>query len=196
MTISMSNVICITNRILAGANFLNQIEKIASAGPKAIVLREKDLSETDYERLAEKVVNICRNYNVKCFLHNYPQVSITLQADGIHLPLHELRRLSCQTKDKLNVIGTSIHSAEEAVEAQNLGVDYIIAGHIFETSCKIGLAPRGLQYLQEVCASVTIPVYAIGGITPNNKRNCILVGASGVCMMSAFMTCDDPGFMI
>jgi thiamine-phosphate pyrophosphorylase len=196
MIISMSDVICITNRMLTGDNFLLQIEKIAAAGPRAIIVREKDLSEHAYERMAALVLNICRKHDVRCILHTFAQVSITLQADGIHLPLHELKRLNGEDRKKLNIIGTSVHSICEAVEAQDLGVNYIIAGHIFETNCKRELPPRGLGFLKEVCNSVTVPVYAIGGISRNNAPECIKSGASGVCIMSALMECEDPVLII
>ena len=188
----MSNVICITNRMLAGNHFLLQVEKIAAACPKAIILREKDLSEPDYELLAEQVLSICKKYHISCILHTYSKVAFARHADGIHLPLHELRKLPNEYIDLFKVIGASIHTTAEAVEAQKLGATYITAGHIFETNCKKGLPPRGLTFLKEVCRSVNIPVYAIGGITKNNAPDCIDSGASGVCIMSAFMISEDP----
>ena len=54
-------------------------------------------------------------------------------------------------------------------------------------ACKKGLAPRGLDFLHEVCSSVKIPVYAIGGIHEENMESCIQSGAAGVCMMSEYM---------
>ena len=54
----MSDLICITNRKLCSNNFSDQIEMIASAHPKAIVLREKDLAEKEYEQLARQVMQI------------------------------------------------------------------------------------------------------------------------------------------
>ena len=62
------------------------------------------------------------------------------------------------------VIGTSVHSVEDAIKAEQLGATYMTAGHIFATDCKKGLPPRGLDFLKNVCDTVQIPVYAIGGI--------------------------------
>ena len=62
------------------------------------------------------------------------------------------------------VIGTSVHSVEDAIKAEQLGATYMTAGHIFATDCKKGLPPRGLDFLKNVCDAVEIPVYAIGGI--------------------------------
>ena len=91
-----------------------------------------------------------------------------------------------------NEIGVSIHSVSEAIEAVNLGATYITAGHIFATDCKKDLAPRGLSFLSAVCNSVTIPVYAIGGISPENAQKVIYAGGTGICIMSRLMNCKNP----
>ena len=79
-----------------------------------------------------------------------------------------LRKLSEEKRSHFRIIGASCHSVEEAREAVELGCNYIIAGHIFATDCKKGLPGRGLDFLKEVCASVSVPVYAIGGINSEN----------------------------
>ena len=90
----------------------------------------------------------------------------------------------------------SCHSKEDAEEAEKLGASYITAGHIFDTSCKAGLPGRGLDFLNEVKSSVSIPVYAIGGISADNAGNVINAGADGICIMSGFMKCSDPERLI
>lgn len=87
------------------------------------------------------------------------------------------------------VLGTSVHSAAEAVEAEALGASYLTAGHIYATDCKKGLPPRGLHFLKEVCQSVSIPVYAIGGIKLDGKQleEVMQYGAEGGCVMSGMM---------
>lgn len=81
----------------------------------------------------------------------------------------------------------SVHSLEEVKEAEVLGAAFVIFGHVFETDCKPGLPPRGLTALKEICAGVSIPVYAIGGVNEENSPLCVEAGAAGVCMMSGFM---------
>ena len=97
------------------------------------------------------------------------------------------------------VIGTSVHSVEDAIKAKQLGTTYMTAGHIFATDCKKGLPPRGLDFLKNVCDTVQIPVYAIGGIniassesddsTLNVPRlkEVMECGAAGGCIMSGMM---------
>lgn len=185
----MSDLICITNRKLCSNNFLDQIEIIASAHPKAIVLREKDLSEKEYEQLARQVMQICQKHGTQCILHSFSNVATTLGATAVHMPLPLLQKMTPQEKSHFQIIGASCHSLEEAKEAQNLGCTYITAGHIFLTDCKKGLPGRGLPFLEEICKAVRIPVYAIGGISSQNIESVRKTGAAGACIMSGFMRC-------
>ncbi len=191
MIISMSDLICITNRSLCKGDFLTQIEKIAMAHPKAIVLREKDLMPSEYSELAKQVMEVCEKHETPCILHSFTDIAKTLDSHAIHLPLPILRTLTNEDKQFFSVIGASCHSMEDAKEAEQLGCTYITAGHVFDTDCKKGLPGRGLDFLESVCKSVRIPVYAIGGIGKENYAAVKNAGASGACMMSGFMTCAD-----
>ena len=185
----MSDLICITNRKLCSNNFSDQIEMIASAHPKAIVLREKDLSEKEYEQLARQVMQICQKHGTQCILHSFSNVAIALGAEAVHMPLPLLQKMTPQEKSHFQIIGASCHSLEEAKEAQDLGCTYITAGHIFLTDCKKGLPGRGLPFLEEICKAVRIPVYAIGGISSQNIESVRKTGAAGACIMSGSMRC-------
>lgn len=182
--------IAITNRKQVQGSYLEQIERVAKQCPESIILREKDLTDKEYEELAKQVIDIGRDYQIPVFLHFYVDVAKKLGAPNLHVPFFVLQNLTKGDKESFSQIGVSIHSVEEAKEAQKLGATRLIAGHIFETSCKPGLLPRGLDFLRQVCESVTIPVYAIGGISEKNAKECILAGAKGVCMMSGFMKKD------
>lgn len=182
-----SDIICITNRKLCKENFLKRIETIASAHPKAIVLREKDLAEYEYNVLAEKIMHICKKHEVPCILHSFTKVAMKLNAKAIHMPLPLLRSMTEQEKQYFEIIGASCHSLEDAKEAERLGCTYITAGHIFLTDCKKGLPGRGLSFLQNICENISIPVYAIGGISNENIDAVRQTGAAGACIMSGFM---------
>lgn len=181
-----SKSICITNRHLVRGDYIEQLKRVAAGGCDAIILREKDLSETEYERLAEAVLSALEPYGTPCILHTYVDVALRLHVAGIHLPSAVLPDLP-EEKKRFRRIGASVHSKEEARAASQAGATYLIAGHVFATDCKRGVPPRGLDFLREVCESVSIPVYAIGGITPDNADSCIAAGAAGVCSMSGYM---------
>ncbi len=184
---SMSQIVCVTNRLICNGDFLDRIEEIARLKPKAMILREKDLSEEQYKVLAENVLEICHRYDTKCILHSFVNVSRALHCKAIHLPTSGLLSLSEEERKYFTTLGASCHSMEEAVKAEELGCSYIIAGHIFDTDCKRGLPGRGLEFLKNICNSVIIPVYAIGGITAAHLPDVFTAGAKGACIMSGLM---------
>ena len=185
---SYAHMMAVTNRHLCNRDFLEQIEFLASTDIDAVILREKDMTSEAYEHLAKDVLEICHKHNKKCILHSFADVAEKLQCENIHLPLHILTELS--EKGALNSfkhVGTSVHSVEDVLAAEKAGATCLTAGHIFDTDCKKGLPGRGLTFLEAVCRSTKLPVYAIGGITPENLEEVRQAGAVGGCMMSLSM---------
>lgn len=184
-------LICLTNRKLCTDDFFNRMNEIAKGKPHAIMLREKDLSLEEYECLAIKVKEICAINEVPLIINQNIQVASKLKLTNVHLSMPDLRKYKSKLHEFTNV-GASVHSLVEAKEAQELGVSYLIAGHIFSTDCKKGVPPRGLLFLKEVCAYTSVPVLAIGGITKDKVKDVINAGAAGMCVMSEAMTCPNP----
>ena len=187
----MSEIICVTNRLLCRENFLERIKKIAQSKPSGIILREKDLTEQEYKKLSEVVIDICRSNNVRCILHNFVNTALELNHTSLHLPLPVLQELPDDKKNNFKILGASCHSEEDAVKAEKSGCTYITAGHIFDTDCKKGLPGRGIDFLKKICSCVSIPVYAIGGINSENISEVIEAGAAGACIMSGAMTYEN-----
>ena len=201
------DIICVTNRHLCKGDYRERLTELAKAHPKAIILREKDMSEEEYGELAAWFIPVCREAGTKLFLHYFYRVAMELKPDGLHLPLHVLEELcsgngfdrtgNLQRRENLrrrlqeelgvSELGASCHSVEDAVRAEQLGCTYILAGHIYDTDCKKGLPGRGLEFLREVTEEITFPVYAIGGIEPENIDEVRGSGAAGACIMSSAM---------
>ncbi len=183
----MFELVAVTNRRLCEGDFLSRIELVAASGVAAIILREKDLSPDEYEMLAVDALKRCEKYEVPLTLHHFAETAQKLGASRLHLSLSDLEA-NPWARGACDVIGVSIHSLEQALRAQSLDADYVVAGHIFETNSKKGLAPRGIPFLAQICRELTIPVYAIGGINTGNIQLVKEAGARGACLMSAFMT--------
>ncbi len=188
----MSKLLCVTNRSLCVGRFDERIRKIAFAGVRAVILREKDLSEDDYASLAREMIAVCAESGTPCILHTYFRLASSLGCGAVHLPLPVLRGMTEAERSSFDVLGVSCHSVEDALEAASLGCTYLVAGHIFETDCKRGVPPRGTDFLREVCEAMSLPVYAIGGVNAGNFPIVLACGAAGACVMSGFMRCEDP----
>lgn len=185
------NIRCMTNRHLAVQDYFAQMTQIALAGPEAIIVREKDLPEDEYRQLAAGVMEICAKHHVLCILHTYVEAAIQLGATALHLPLPLLLSMKDAQKSQFTILGASVHSAAQAQLAREAGATYLTAGHVYETDCKPGVTPGGITLLEEVCQATSLPVYALGGIHPQNAAACIHAGAYGICIMSDCMRHTD-----
>lgn len=186
-------MIAITCRKLCPEPLPDRIARIADANPGMIILREKDLGHDALLELASECLRVCEERNVPLSVNTDLDVARELDICRVHLPLQAMR--DAGDLSDFSMVGVSVHSPEEAAEAEGLGADYLIAGHIFPTACKIG-APRGTDYLRDVCESADIPVFGVGGITPGNYPEVIRAGAAGAAVMSSVMTSDDPGALV
>lgn len=178
----MFKIIAVSNRGLCRDDFISRVKSIADEGIK-VILREKDLLPEEYARLLDKV----KSDNI--IPHTFYKEAAGAGFRCLHLPLFMLRE-NPMLAEQFNV-GVSIHSPNEAIEAQKLGAVYVTAGHIYTTDCKKGIPGRGIEYLKNVKSSVDISVYAIGGIKAENIKETAEAGADGACVMSGFMGCGD-----
>ncbi|MCD2492636.1 thiamine phosphate synthase [Lacrimispora sp. NSJ-141] len=193
--------IAVTDRSLCRGSLMAQLERIlnlpdeaALPKPDMVILREKDLSEAEYEALARQVILLCREYQTECILHTYPHAAERLGHWKIHLSLPSLEKMQdsgewYEIKSLFDMTGVSVHSVSEAERAVRLGADYLTAGHVFSTDCKKGVPPRGLFFLADVvkAANRRCPVYGIGGMDRTKLSAVTETGAEGICIMSGYM---------
>lgn len=171
------------------AEQIERLAKLTELRPQAVILRAKSLDKAAYRTLALEVQQSCEAAGIPLILHSDWQLAHDLGISKLHLPLALMRQISEYERAYFTWLSTSVHSVGEAQEAQALGATVLIAGHIYTTQCKAGLAPRGLGFLQNVCSAVNLPVYAIGGISFDASQHAELQanGARGACVMSAYM---------
>lgn len=171
------------------AEQIERLTKLTELRPPAVILRAKSLDKAAYRTLALEVQQSCEAAGIPLILHSDWHLAHELGIQNLHLPLALLRQMPACERAHFTWLSTSVHSAEEAIEAQALGATMLIAGHIYTTQCKAGLAPRGLGFLQAVCSAISLPVYAIGGIGFDAEQHAELLanGARGACVMSAYM---------
>lgn len=172
---------------------MEQIGLLAAAHPEMIILREKDLCHDELLSLAAQCLEICERQNVPLAINSSMDVARELNICRIHLPMQLMR----ETEDfsDFSLVGASVHSVDQAKEAEDLGADYVLAGHVFHTACK-DTDPRGLPFLEAICDAVDIPVYAVGGITPESYPDVMRCGAAGAAVMSSAMTEQVPSELV
>ncbi len=185
-------ILAVTDRKQCRGDFQRQLARLAASGVAAILLREKDLPREAYLELARACRATLRGTGVPLIVTHDPEAARRLGISAVQLSFAQMASLHGTLGDFSRVL-VSIHSVAEAEQAARWGAGGLIAGHIFATDCKRGLAPRGIAFLREVCGAVPLPVYAIGGVTGETWPLLAQTGAAGACVMSRAMA-EGPFF--
>jgi thiamine-phosphate pyrophosphorylase len=170
------------------------IAKAIAAGVDWVQIREKDLPARGLLRLTASAVEQARRCgNTRVMVSDRLDVALAAEAHGVHLgtrsmPPNLVRKLA----PKEFVLGASCHSRAEARAAQTGGADYILLGPIFSTPSKLQYGPPlGLPVLREVASQLSIPVFALGGISVDRVPLCRQNGAAGIAGIRIFQDCDS-----
>ena len=189
-TAEMLRLYAVTDRAWVGKLTLpQQVEAALKGGATCVQLREKQLDEGDFFNEALEIQKICRHYGVPFLLNDNVPLALRCNADGVHvgqddMSAAEARRLLGPDK----IIGVSAHNVEEARKAY---ADYLGCGAMFATTTKTNVEVRSRETLAAVCASVPIPVVAIGGIHKSNLLTLAGCGEAGVALVSAIFGAED-----
>ena len=167
---------------------------LLAGGADLLQLRAKNRDIALVERVARRVLPLCKAANVPFILNDYPALAAAISADGVHLgqddgSLAEAREL---TGDGM-LVGRSTHSLAQARAALSEGFDYIGFGPLFPTPTKAGRPAIGLDDIaaMERDVGTHIPAYCIGGIHPGNLAQVQAAGARRIVMVSALLQADD-----
>ena len=179
-------------------NLLATIRAAIASGVDWVQIREKDLSARALLRLTRDAIDLLRRGQsrpkaVRIIVNNRLDVALAAGADGVHLgggsvPAREaIRWLRNGNRPGDFLVGVSCHNLEEARAAEDAGAHYAFFGPVFDSPAKRSFgAPQGVARLEEVCRSLKIPVLAIGGIGPENARECLTARASGIAAIRMF----------
>lgn len=171
---------------------LTEVIAAAVAGGADIVQwREKVANRAKY-RQRFRAIHAAAG-DVLVIVNGNQEAALACGARRIHLPEQSLPIGVIRWRIGAGgLIGKSVHSVEAARRAQANGADYLIAGTIFASQSHPDIEPAGLEFLRDVCAAVSLPVLAIGGVTPENTAECIEAGAAGVAVLSPIMRAENP----
>lgn len=183
----------VTDRAWVGTRSLyEQVESALKGGVTCIQLREKELDESSFMEEAKEIVELCRRYNVPFFVNDNVEIAIACKADGVHVGQEDM--LASDVRKKVGedmMIGVSVHSVEEALEAVKNGADCLGVGAMFSTSTKTDVSILTKETLRDICSAVDVPVVAIGGIRKQNIMELAGTGVDGVALVSAIFAVDD-----
>ena len=159
-------------------------------GTAAVQLREKDLSPAELLELARTLLPLCRSAKAPFLVNTRLEVVKAARADGVHLPadgpaIAEARRQLGPGA----LIGRSCHSPAEVASAARDGADFAVFGPVWETP---GKKPQGMTALHEATKAASLPVFAIGGVTPPRAKRAVNAGAHGVACIRSILGAPNP----
>ena len=183
----------VTDRTWVGKQSLyEQVESALKGGATCIQLREKELDDEAFLNEAIEISALCKQYGVPFFINDNVEIAIKCHADGIHVGQEDME--AAQVRQRVGddmMIGVSVHSVEEALDAVKNGADCLGVGAMFSTSTKTDVNVLPKETLRDICAAVNIPVVAIGGIGKSNISQLADTGVDGVALVSAIFAADD-----
>lgn len=154
-------------------------------------VREKTKSSKEVVNLVQQLVNSGFDRR-KLVINDRIDVALLSGVDQVQLPSHSFHVKEVKAKFPHLTAGVSVHSVDEAIQAEKDGADYCLFGHIYPTGSKAFAPGRGTKALQEVVDAVSIPVIAIGGITGEKIRELKKIKPEGIAVMSAILSADHP----
>lgn len=176
----------------AGVTLAQAVEAALEGGVTCLQLREKEASAGDILALARTLLPLCRARRVPLLINDRVDIALAAGADGVHLgqedlPLPEARTLLGPDR----ILGATAHTVEEALRAQAEGADYLGVGAMFPTGTKTDTVPTSADTLKAICAAVSTPVVAIGGVNAQNLPTLAGTGIAGAAVVSAIFSQSD-----
>ena len=193
-----------------GETLVQIAEQLLRHGVTCWQLRDKQATHEEIVFQTQQILPVCRAYGVPLIINDDVQAVLETDADGVHVGQSDMTVQKARAiLGPEKIIGTSAHSAAEAIVAQQMGADYLGCGAVFgsatkkdgadylgvgavfHTSTKKDAHAVDFQTLKQICQSVSIPVVAIGGIDRHNILQLAQSGIDGVAVVSALFAAED-----
>lgn len=163
--------------------FLVALEKQLKQGLKLIQVREKQMSRADLTLFSSQIIVIAGKYAAKVFINGDIDLAQKLGAHGVHLSSTQLNSL--QEKPAGLMVAASCHNTQELAQAEKMGLDFVVLSPVKHTKSHENALTLGWPQFQQMIAQSTIPVYALGGMNPQDLSEALANGARGIAMQRA-----------
>lgn len=182
-------------KLIPRESFLSTVEKAVRGGASVVQLREKDTPGDEVVSLGKALLKVTRKYGVPLIINDSVELAKEIGADGVHLGEDDPMVSHARTVlggDK--IIGVSCYGKlERGLDAERDGADYVAFGTPFFTPTKPERAPTSFNVLREAVTRIkSIPIFAIGGITPENAVSVLETGVDGIAVITAVFGSGDP----
>ena len=174
------------------SDYLSAIESSLKNGVKLIQLRSKQLPIDEYTELAIAVSLLVRKYGGKLILNGPPNLLGKVDADGIHLPSSKYLMENERPIPRNFLLSVACHNEEQFLHAKKIETDIAVICPIFATPSSPQGIPLGWKRFANMARTATFPVYALGGLTPNDLESALSHGAHGIAAKRALWNIQQP----
>lgn len=182
------------NGVVAPDSYAAIAAEAAEGGVDAIHVRLPGMAGGEVMRLARDVADrLDSDMNTMLFVNDRVDVAMLVEARGAHLGERSLSIAQARSLLGANaLIGRSVHDLHGAIQAQEQGADFVLAGHVFDTESKAGQPGKGVDWIARLASAVSIPVIAIGGIRAERVEAVMQAGAWGVAVGREILAAPSP----
>lgn len=165
--------------------FLQRLVAALDRGIRLVQLRTPSLPPAAFEALAGEVVAVCRARGAQVLLNTEPELALRLGADGVHLSSPRLQALRARPVPADLWCAASCHDAAELLQARTIGVDFAVLSPVQATASHPQALPLGWRNFERLVWDLPLPVYALGGVGPDDLAAALAARAQGVAAIRA-----------
>jgi 8-oxo-dGTP diphosphatase len=158
--------------------FIQQLENRIKNGTKLIQVREKELSDYEYKKFAQQILEVCRGRDVKVMINSNINLAYELSADGVQLNSGQIHTINKFPKEL--IIGASCHNIKDLDVAEMKGANFAVLSPINKTLSHPKASPIGWEELSKLAIKYTMPIYALGGMALGDVERAQSAGAIGI----------------
>jgi thiamine-phosphate pyrophosphorylase len=172
-------------------------DRLFRAGADMIQLRDKNLNDRELLKRARALTKVADDHGKLAMINDRADIAYLAEAHGAHVGQEELPAQEARTLlGDQRLLGVSTHSLEQARQASSEGADYIGVGPTFSSSTKKFENLQGIELIAQIAVDISIPTYAIGGISPDNLDGVLAAGGRRIAVSGAIHDARDPAEVI
>ncbi|MDH5436232.1 MAG: Nudix family hydrolase [Gammaproteobacteria bacterium] len=176
--------------------FLDRLKQCLESGVSLVQLRVKGIDDVAYRQLASAAVSLCKQFNAALIINADPALVDVVGASGVHLNTDRMMALTKRPLPDEKWVGGSCHNEAELLHACKLGLDFVVLSPVLATPSHPGEPFLGWEKFRELTEKATIPVFALGGMHPENVSTAFEYGAQGVSVLSPIWNADDIALQV
>jgi thiamine-phosphate diphosphorylase len=173
-------------------HYINNFKACLSAGVRLFQLRFSEQSHYDrHETLITELLELCRTSHSRLLINCSPEYAVKIGAHGVHLNSVRLLQLYERPLDKNFLVSASCHNSSELEHACKIDVDFAVLSPVNKTTSHDSAKPLGWGKFNDLVESVSVPVYALGGMRAEDMNKSREYGAQGVSVLSGIWNHED-----